>query len=89
MCWRPYRARRVGARSRAYVPVDPVEVVAVAGHAADQGAILTTHSDGVSRVAQALLGQAVLGARIFLDDLGKCDRRYHHAVPGITFQTGC
>jgi len=69
--------------------VDPAEIVSVAGDAAHQGALVAPYPDGVSRVAQALLGQAVLGAGVFLDNIGECDRRDHHAVPGITFQTGC
>ncbi len=30
-------------------------------------------------------GQAVLGPWVFLYNLWKCNRRYHHAVSGITF----
>jgi len=53
---------------------------------AENAKLVATHPDGVPRVAKALLGSAVLGTRIFLNHLGQCDRRHHHAVPGITFR---
>jgi REP element-mobilizing transposase RayT len=31
-------------------------------------------------------GRRFLGTWILLDHLGQCDRRHHHAVPGITFR---
>ncbi|KPU84291.1 hypothetical protein JI58_04695, partial [Marinosulfonomonas sp. PRT-SC04] len=42
----------------------------------------------ISRVAQTLLGSAVLGAGIFLDHQRKCHGRCDTSVSGITFQTG-
>ena len=50
---------------------------------------MAPYSDGVPRIAQTLLGQAVLGPWIFFDNVGKCHRRHHTLVSGITFQTRC
>jgi hypothetical protein len=41
---------------------------------------------GVTQIEEAILGQAFFGARMFLDNLGQCDRRHQHAVLGITFR---
>ena len=83
---RAYRARCSGPRPYPHVFVDPAEAFAVRCHAAYQRQVVAAHPDGVSRIAKALLGQTVLGAWIFLDNLRKCHRRYHHAVSGITFR---
>src|SRR6056297_2656764 len=81
----PYREGCVGARSCPHVPVNPAEVVPVRCHAAHQGPLIPPHPDGVSRPAQALLGQALLGAWVFLHDLRERDRRRDQTIPGITF----
>jgi len=78
--------RSVGARSCEYVPVDPVEAVAVTGHATHQGAAFALHPNGISGVAQALLWPAFLGVGVYLDNIGECDGRDYNAVHGITFR---
>jgi len=62
----PCREGCVGARPRPYVSIDPAETFVAGCHAAHQGSVIALHPDGVPRAAQALLGKAVLGARLFL-----------------------
>ena len=83
--WGLHREERVGARSRAYVLIDPAETFVFGCAAANQGSLSAPHPDGIPQAAQALMGKAVLGARLFLRYFWKCDRRLHQPVLGITF----
>ena len=75
------------ARSRAYVLVDPAASGLVDGHAEHQRSVITQDTNGVPGVEETLLGQAVLGPRIFLHHQRQCHRRCHTSVSGTAFKT--
>jgi hypothetical protein len=58
----------------------PAAPGAVDGDAADQGTFFAPHPDGVSRAAQEVLGQALLGAWVLLNHVRQRDRQYHTSV---------
>lgn len=64
-----------------------IRPVAVEGDAADQWALVAQDTDGVSRPEETLLGQTVLGPRMFLDHIRQSHRRCHTSVSGTAFKT--
>ncbi len=70
---RSYRKRRSGPRSRPYVHIRAATCRLVQGYATAQSALIAPGADGISRTPQALPGQAVLGAWIFLNHIRQRD----------------
>ena len=52
-----------GELARAHGPNYPAGPVVVGRHATHQGTLVVVRSDGAPQIAQALLGQAILGTR--------------------------
>jgi len=68
-----------------FLSINPAETVALRCDAAHKGPLVPPDPNGIPRFAQALLGKALLGTWVFLHHIGQRHRRYHKAVPGITF----